>query len=574
VSETEPAAKLEIADLRAIVDDPLALDEREDVAEVVSSLPQQSFVRIARRLAREQRLELVLPHATADQLVSLLDLDAWERDRMDVARARRWLVAIGDAYVAADRPRGALVDLIYAMDPEFWTLALFAGTQVAVLDPEDDQARDQAFHELGELRVWETPDGAFVVGVPDDEQGLQVVRVLQRVYEDDLTEGRKLVLSIHAALPAEIEETLSRFRAGRLADLGFVAWDDAMRLFRPLDHKAAADLEARDFRWLGGEDLGVELTAYRGNELLGRVMARLEGGEHGVRTREFLLLVNEVIAAQRLPPGDESVQERALDQTQATLGLGLELLAQARPGHPDPDGFLAERVAAIGLRDVFRVGYGALDKLRRAAIALHRSARISLASVGSLLDRPWGPAIAASIRWYPELPLDATHSGTRPIRGLVDVARATERIAEAGALASLTYHPQGYGIDPVWISRLDEPEKIVLGDLVRTSIVHSQLPGLSGSPFAPLTGPDLAWAREHLLAGGNLVDAVRRDLSARADALGIGRHTAALAESLLTRLRIELLGLELKDGIVDLARVGGLVTIQSVGMWLTVETTN
>lgn len=583
MSEAEQAGKLEIADLRAIVDDPLALDDREDVAEVVESLPQQSFVRIARRLAREQRLELVLPHATADQLVSLLDLDAWERDRMDVARARRWLVAIGDAYVAADRPRGALVDLIYAMDPEFWTLALWAGTQVVVLDPEDDQARDVAYHQLGELRVWETPDGAFIVGVPDDEQGLQVVRVLQRVYEDDLTEGRKLVLSIHAALPAEIEDTLSRFRAGRLADLGFVAWDDAMRLFRPLDHRAAAELEPRDFRYLGGEDLGVELTQYRGNELLRRVMARLEGGEHGVRTREFLLLVNEVIAAQRLPPGDESVQERALDQTQATLGLGLELLAQtqaqSRPNHPDIDGFLAERIAAIGLRDVFRVGYGALDKLRRAAIALHRSTRISLASVGSLLDRPWGPAIAASIRWYPELPLDATHSGTRPIRGLVDVARATERIAEAGALASLTYHPQGYGIDPVWISRLDEPEKVVLGDLVRTAIVHSHLPGSSGSSqshslFAPLAGPDLAWAREHLLVGGNLTDAVRRDLSARADAIGIGRYTNVLAENLLTRLRVELLGLEMKDGVPDLARVGGLITIQSVSMWLTVETTN
>ncbi|HET6585856.1 MAG TPA: DUF6178 family protein [Nannocystaceae bacterium] len=573
MGEAEQAGKLEVADLRAILDDPLALDEREDVAEVVSSLPEQSFVRITRRLREEQRLDLVLPNATPDQLVTLLDLDAWERDRMDVARARRWLVAIGDAYIAADRPRGALVDLIYAMDPEFWTLALWAGTQVVVLDPEDDQARDAAFHQLAERRVWETPDGAFVVGVPDDEQGLQTLRVLRSVYEDDLVEGRKLVLSIHAALPAEIEDTLSRFRSGRLADLGFVAWDDAMRLFRPLDHKAAADLAPRDFQWLGTDELGAQLTTYRGNELLARVMARLEGGEHGVRAREFLLLVNEVIAAQRLPPGDEAVQERGLDQTQATLGLGLELLAQARPGHPDPDGFLAERVAAIGLRDVFRVGYGALDRLRRAALALHRATRVSLASVGSLLDRPWGPAIAASIRWYPELALDATQSGSRPIRGLVDVARATERIAEAGALAQLTYHAKGYGIDPVWVSRLDEPEKVVLGDLIRTAIVHAHLPA-SRSSFAPLTPADLAWAREHLLDGGQLVDSVRRDLSARADELGIGRHTNVLADNLLTRLRVELLGLELKDGVPDLVRVGGLVTIQSVSMWLTVETTN
>ncbi|MBC8069771.1 MAG: hypothetical protein IAG13_15650, partial [Deltaproteobacteria bacterium] len=166
--------------------------------------------------------------------------------------------------------------------------------------------------------------------------------------------------------------------------------------------------------------------------------------------------------------------------------------------------------------------------------------------------------------------LESTTAGTRPIRALSDVARATARIAEAGALASLTFAPAGYAVDPVWIGRLDEPERIVLGDLVRTAILHRMLPG-SRSGFAPLGPDDLRWAREHLLDGGKLVDAVGRDLSARCDALGIGRYTAALSDSLLTRLRVELLGLEQPDGSVDLTKVGGFVTIQQVGMWLTVE---
>ncbi len=573
MSARETPSKLEVDDIRAVIDDPLALDERDDADELVPMLPAASFVRMARRLADEARLDLLLPRATPDQLVCLLDLDAWHGDRMDIPRARRWLVAIGESWAAVDKPRGALTELIYAMDPEFWTLALFAGTRIAVLDPDDGDARDAAAAELAELRVWETPDGFFLVGVSDDELGMQVLQTLARVYEDDLGQGRKLVLSIQSALPAEIEETLLRFRAGRLADLGFVQWEDAAKLFRPLDHRAAAEAEPRDFRWLGGDELGASMTTFRGNELLRRAMARLSDAEHGVRTREFLLLVNEVIAAQRLPPGDEAVQERALDQTQATLGLGLELLLTTRPGVPEPETFLADRIAAIGLRDVFRVGYGALDKLRRAAISLHRSMRISLASVGSLLDRPWGPAIAALARWYPELALDSTTSGTRPIRALADVARATQRIAEAGALASLTFAPAGYAIEPVWLGRVDEPERLVLGDLVRTAMIHRALPG-SRSGFAPLGPEDLAWAKANLLEGGKLVDALARDLSARCDALGIGRYTAALSDALLTRLRIELLGLEDADGVVDLTRVGGLVTIQQVGMWLTVEGKN
>jgi hypothetical protein len=134
----------------------------------------------------------------------------------------------------------------------------------------------------------------------------------------------------------------------------------------------------------------------------------------------------------------------------------------------------------------------------------------------------------------------------------------------------LTYLPQGYAVDPVWLSRLDEPERVTLGDFVRSAIVHALLPG-QRSAFAPLAPADLAWAQTQLLSGGGLVEAVSRDLSARCDALGLGRHTQALAESVLTRMRVELLGLERDGEAIDLRRVGGFVTVQSISMWLTVE---
>lgn len=571
VSQPHPPAAAAIVDddLRAVIDDPLVLDERDDGDILVAALPTAAFVRTARRLREEGRLDLLLPRASVDQLIGLIDLDAWDGDRVAVDRARRWLVAIGDAWAAADKPRGALTHLMHEMDPEFWTLALFENTRIIVLDLDDDASRQIALEELSALRVWESPDGFFVIGVPDDETGLSALRVLSRIYDDDLGDGRRLVMSILSALPSEIEETLLGFRGGRLADLGFVEWREALRLFRPLDHRVAVDAVARDFRWLGNDETAAAPTVFRGHELISRVMARLSDAEHGVRSREFLLLVNEVIAATRRPPGDDAVAERAIAQTQATIGLGLELLLQARPGHPDPDSFLMERVTAIGLRDVFRVGYGALEKLRRAAITLHRAMRVSMTHVGSLLDRPWGPTLNGLCRLYPEIALDSTASGTRPLTSLVDVARATERVAEAGSLAAITYLDAGYGVDPVWIDRVDIPEKLVIGDLLRTAIVHAQLPG-AVSRFAPLTADDLEWARENLLTGGGLADSITRDFAARCDALGLGRHTQALADNVLTRLRVELLGLE-GEGRPDLTRVGGLITIQSVSMWMTVE---
>ncbi|MCX4245661.1 DUF6178 family protein [Paraliomyxa miuraensis] len=561
-------------DLRAIDDDPLALDTRDDRPVLIPALPVPVFVRAARRLRDEKRLDVLLPYATAEQLSSLLDLDGWVRDRIDIRRARLWLHAIAE-HSPADGPRGTLADLVYAMDPELWTVALAAGTVVADLPEGQDDAIDRITAELGSLRTWETPDGFFVVGVPDDELGLRTLQTIHRVYEDDLAEGRKLCLSIQSLLPAEAEEELLRFRNGRLADLGFVEWEEAMKLLRPLDHRVAAEHEALDFSHLRHAQ-GLEHTVrWSGPELLRQVMGRLAFDEHGVRSREFLLLVNEVTSAQRFDPGDEVLQQRAIDQTQGTLALGLELLGRTTPSGMEVQAYLAQRVAAIGLRLTFRVGYGALDKVRAAARLLVRGGPVSLAGPGSLLDRPWGPAVAALGGLMPELPLDRPEAarshggggkGTRPLRSLEDVARATLLVAQASALVQLCFG--GYGVDPAWLGRVDDAGRVTLGDLVRTAIVHAHLPG-STSALAPLTPDDLAWARANLLTPDDLVDAVRRDFAERCADLGIGEHQQALAENLLLRLRMELLALEDDaEGKPDLRRVGGILTIQHVSLWL------
>src|SRR5690606_28156377 len=131
-------------------------------------------------------------------LSSLLDLDGWRRDHVDLPRARQWLSAIAETYRGVNRDRGDLVETMYAMDPELWTVALAAGTMVIDLDPGDDEARDRAVAALGDLRGWETPDGFFIVGATDDEFGYQALATISRVYEDDLGEGRKLCLSIQS----------------------------------------------------------------------------------------------------------------------------------------------------------------------------------------------------------------------------------------------------------------------------------------------------------------------------------------------------------------------------------------
>ena len=120
----------------------------------------------------------------------------------------------------------------------------------------------------------------------------------------------------------------------------------------------------------------------------------------------------------------------------------------------------------------------------------------------------------------------------------------------------------------MWITRADEPARLRLGDLLRTALVHGELPGAT-DVVAPLSADDLAWASEHLLHGGELAPRVRSALVARCEAVGALEHADKLADVVLTRLRAELGSLERDlDGRVDLARTGGLLTVQSVSVWL------
>src|SRR5690606_5737394 len=67
---------LDFEEVQLVVDDPLTLETRDDAAELIAALPVQSFVAVARKLREEQRLELLLPYASAEQITGIFDLDA------------------------------------------------------------------------------------------------------------------------------------------------------------------------------------------------------------------------------------------------------------------------------------------------------------------------------------------------------------------------------------------------------------------------------------------------------------------------------------------------------------------
>ena len=130
----------------------------------------------------------------------------------------------------------------------------------------------------------------------------------------------------------------------------------------------------------------------------------------------------------------------------------------------------------------------------------------------------------------------------------------------------------GKGTQATLLKEALQVPHISTGDLLRAAIIHGRLPG-AGPKFAPLGARDLAWARDHLLVHDGdkprLAPSIRVDFTARAAACGVSNQANALADTLLPRLEYELATLERDDAEEpDLTRVGGIVTVQQVGVWL------
>jgi hypothetical protein len=575
VSPSETPNRLPDAELAALLDEPMALEDRDDLPTLVPALPAIAFLTIARRLRDESRLDLLLGHATPDQITSLFDLDAWTGDRIDVIRARKWLDLVVTERQGLDLPRGHLTELMFSTDPEMWTFALHHLTSIFTIDLENDSSRSEILDSLGDLCPYESPDGFFIVAVPDDEFGREALRVIDSVYADDLNQGRKLLLSLQSALGAMMEEDLLRWRQARLADLGFPSWEESMNLLRPLrlDELARA---SESMRFVPEHIDPLLIPATESNDWIARVMERLDPNEHGIRTREFMLLANELLIAQRLEPGDELAQRRAVQQAQATLSVAFERIAN-HERHPDPIGLCADFVRRFGLRRIFRVGYDAIWKLRKAALALHKSGPISYRSIGSYLDRPWGPVIASLSKWIPELPVTTSENRTQrnqrplaltqPIRSLAELAHATELLGQAHALVVLAYSPNGLNLDPRWNTRVDDPNQLRIGDLIRSALILRQL--RPQAEFRPLDANDLARAQKEHCANGRLDEVVSRDFQELCQQADVAAHFAALRDAIVTRLEYELAAIEYDaSGTVRLDRIAGFVTVRNASIWL------
>src|SRR4051812_10469498 len=199
-----------------------AIISEPDAATLVPSLPVQELYYAIKEVGLADAAELVAL-ATPAQVQGFVDLDVWERDRLDETKLNAWIETVADA---GYEKLGSVLD---GMDPE--VIALWLQRQAVIYDltiedpPEESQGH-----------FFPTPDRFYLLDIlPGGEEGKALERTLDWIYRYDLEVGRRIIMSAKWELASDLEEHAWRWRQGRMADLGYVDFYEALSIYRWLD---------------------------------------------------------------------------------------------------------------------------------------------------------------------------------------------------------------------------------------------------------------------------------------------------------------------------------------------------
>jgi hypothetical protein len=441
----------------------LLLDQPDPRA-IVRALPADELFHAIQEAGLADASDVV-QLASPEQFQAFLDLDAWRGNEAEPMRLMPWIRAARGPTSESDEDRDEWREKLAVLDPDLVSLLLRSALRIHDLEEDEDP-------DLEGERFVRTVEGRYIVEfVPDGADYIAVRRLLDDLYEKDPFMAGRILSMVRWELDSDLAESALRWRNGRLADLGYPTFDEAISWFaRPASRAGApAGLPERP--------PGFWLASFRRETLLDRAAARLDPEAMARFEMEAMAAANAAVVADRVDPADTDAVRGAVESARALLEMGLEALSGG-----DPE-VATSVLAATPLKTVFQRGFVQLLELRWRA-ERQRKSESALGPVPAL-DAPIGEAVEAILRrrprYFPGLDLPRDEWGSvaasaplaRPFQSTEEVRRASGALDDAGALLALG---RQLGLAPA-----AGPPAPTLATLYLTALANERL----GRGFAP-----------------------------------------------------------------------------------------
>jgi hypothetical protein len=326
------------------------LMELENPREVVHSLSLGDFYWLVKKVGDEDCVPL-LELASTDQWQYLVDLETWKRDRADIALSWGWMKRLQEA------DSGRLVKWLLTQGEIFTCYHLFNSVQLIVTsDDEEVYSLPEGFFTL---------DGNIHIKVIDKNHRASIESIIREIARRDFNRFQGLFLGLGGLLPAETEEEMYRMKNVRLAEHGFLPFEEAISVYAPLEPE---DLGIRTEKGLG--DVAVDdeictmvplspLVHVEDKNILTEGILRITDSVFLDRIRlEFAGLCNQILAADEVLALELDVLIKSCRKAARYLNLALERLGGR-------DLSKAEKILRNhSLVELFRIGFGLALKLK------------------------------------------------------------------------------------------------------------------------------------------------------------------------------------------------------------------
>ena len=345
----------------------------ENPTALVHSFPEQDLHLLIHDVGLHDALPL-LKLASERQWTYLMDMEAWQHDRIDLDAFTYW----GALLLGVDPQR--LVR--WASRDKLDLFEYYLNRNIEVIVREHDQDPS----DFG--KDWFTFDGLFYIRVCDhpsdqlakeseqarhfSEQRRQFLSdLLQRLADEDHVRMQGILLEAVHVIPAEAEEEAYRLRNVRLAEKGFLPLEEAAAIYQPLELDEAHRLARQQARHLNASlpslpvQPGFARRMAAEKRRFSTMLQAFDEGALGVRlATELAGLSNQIIVADQKQPRSREEINSAVHKACGYVQIGLETLA-AESGtalgetHQAPL-FLRQYT----LSQLFRIGYGRALRLK------------------------------------------------------------------------------------------------------------------------------------------------------------------------------------------------------------------
>ncbi|HEY5927125.1 MAG TPA: DUF6178 family protein [Kofleriaceae bacterium] len=462
-----------------------ALLSSEDANAAVAALTANEIFELVHEVGFEDAHPLI-ELATPQQIQGCFDLDGWDKDHLDVVGLKPWLAALLECgFEKVGQVWGTL-------DAELRTLIM--QRNVLVYDTTQNEGPDDDNDEP----IMPTPDRFFLLELKGDDNTQKLtMQIVEDLYRADPDLARHTIMAARSEPPAELEEMSYRWRSGRLADMGYVDFYDALDLFRPLTTDQVSIGEGSQDRPLDEGELRLPVVVAEevlGRSFLARAMAQLEDPVEAERLEQALMvLVNKVLAAGRAKPGQAEVMRRGALYATATLSLGLETISRGDIHKA------TQAMSSIAFGRLFRLGYTVTQKLAKLATALAPRSATAGSPAKELVAALCSPRpLFSRAADEPAMP------GMRPFESAADLRRAGEILTGLTLRIALV---EGLGVNVIAMGQAPEPRP-ELDDHIRTALARAVVCGeLRGEA---LTQAELRQLRTDAFTENKLRDDARR----------------------------------------------------------------